>query len=31
MTWQDNLNRLRACDEAVEWTQNYKKIGRAHV
>ena len=29
MTWQDNLNRLRACDEAVEWTQNYKTFPAA--
>ena len=27
--WQDNLTRLRACDEAVEWAQNYKTFPAA--
>jgi len=27
--WQDNLTRLRACDEAVGWAQNYKTFPAA--
>jgi len=29
MTWQDNLVRLSACNEAVEWAQNYETFPAA--
>ena len=29
MTWQDNLVRLSACNDAVEWAQNYETFPAA--